>query len=416
MTTSKAACHRRVDCRLCGSEELELVLGLAPTPPANAFVPADRLGEEQARFPLDVFQCRECGHVQLLDVVDPEILFADYVYVSGTSPVFVRHFEDYAAKVMAGYAPPRSALAFDIGSNDGTLLGFFQAAGMKVLGVDPARAIAADATARGIETLNDFFTADLAATIRAERGPAHVITANNVFAHADDLGGIADGIAALLHDDGVFVFEVSYLLDVYEGTLFDTIYHEHVAYHTVAPLVGFFRRHGLELVAAERIGTHGGSLRGYVRKAGRFPVEASVGDLVALERKAGLDDPATLKAFGAKIDKVGEELRRIIREARAKGRRIAAFGAPAKATTLMYQFGLEPEDIEFIIDDSPLKQGLYSPGKHIPVLPASAIAGKKPDDLVVLAWNFADSIMDKHRAFCDEGGRFIIPLPTIRIV
>jgi hypothetical protein len=414
MTTSN--CHRRSDCRLCGSEELELVLGLAATPPANAFVPADRLDEEQERFPLDVFQCRDCGHVQLLDVVDPEILFADYVYVSGTSPVFVKHFEDYAAKVMADYAPPAGALAFDIGSNDGTLLGFFQKGGLKALGVDPARAIAADATARGIETLNAFFDRPLAEKIRSERGPAHVITANNVFAHADDLGGIADGIAELLHDDGVFVFEVSYLLDVYEGTLFDTIYHEHVAYHTVEPLTGFFRRHGLELVAAERIGTHGGSLRGYVRKAGRGKVDASVGELIALEQAAGLNDPATLKAFGAKIEAVGAELRRIIGEAREQGRRIAAFGAPAKATTLMYQFGLEAADIEFIIDDSPLKQGRYSPGKHIPVLPATAIAEKKPDDLVILAWNFADSIMDKHRAFCEEGGRFIVPLPSIRVV
>lgn len=416
MTTSKSACHRRGDCRLCNSSDLELVLGLAPTPPANAFVPADRLDEVQAVFPLDLFQCNACGHVQLLDVVDPEILFADYVYVSGTSPVFVKHFEDYAGKVVADYAPPAGALALDIGSNDGTLLGFFKQQGLTVLGVDPARAIAADATARGIETLNSFFDQALARQLRVDRGAAHVITANNVFAHADDLGGITAGITDLLHDDGVFVFEVSYLLDVYENTLFDTIYHEHVAYHTVAPLIGFFRRYGLELVAAERIGTHGGSLRGYVRKAGRAEVTASVGELVALEKAAGLNDPATLKAFAAKIEAVGQELQAIIRDARAQGRRIAAFGAPAKATTLMYQFGLEAADIEFIIDDSPLKQGLYSPGKHIPVLPATAISGRKPDDLVVLAWNFADSIMDKHRAFCDEGGRFIVPLPSVRIV
>ena len=240
--------HRRTTCRLCGADDLTRVLSLAPTPPANAFVTADRLGEDQAVFPLDVFFCNVCAHVQLLDVVDPALLFENYVYVSGTSPVFVRHFEDYAADVRSRFAPPAGSLVVDVGSNDGTLLRAFKAAGHATLGIDPAKQIARDATASGIETWPAFFTPTLARQIRVERGPVAVVTANNVFAHADDLAGILNGVRSLLAPEGIFVFEVSYLVDVYEKTLFDTIYHEHLAYHSVKPLIRFFpgERHGID--------------------------------------------------------------------------------------------------------------------------------------------------------------------------
>jgi len=411
-----SACRRRADCRLCGGRALTQVLSLAPTPPANAFVPKDALAKPQARFPLDVFFCESCGHVQLLDVVDPKVLFENYVYVSGTSPVFVRHFENYAGAVVARAGLKPGGLALDIGSNDGTLLGFFQKAGMKVLGIDPARAIAADATKRGIETWADFFGAPLAQRIRAERGPAAIVTANNVFAHIDDLGGVTDGVRALLAPDGVFVFEVSYLVDVYEHTLFDTIYHEHLAYHSVGPLVRFFAAHGMEMFAAERVPSHGGSLRGYAQlRGGPHKADGSVEKLIALEKSLGLDRAEALKGFGRKIDGVRDSLRALLLDLKAKGKRIAGFGAPAKATTLMYHFGLGPDVVEFIVDDSPLKQGLYSPGLHVPVLPATAIAEQKPDYLLILAWNFARPIMEKNARFAAQGGRFIIPLPTVEV-
>ena len=410
------ACRRRAACRLCGGRALTQVLSLAPTPPANAFVPREDLDRPQERFPLDVFFCESCHHVQLLDVVEPKILFENYVYVSGTSPVFVRHFEDYARSVVERFRPAAGGLALDIGSNDGTLLGFFQKAGMKVLGVDPARAIAAEATSRGIETWADFFGPRLAARIRAERGPAAVITANNVFAHIDDLGGVADGVRDLLAPDGVFVFEVSYLVDVYEKTLFDTIYHEHLAYHSVAPLKRFFAAHGLELFAAERVLSHGGSLRGFAQlKGGPRAADGSVDALIALEQRLGLDRAETLAAFGRKIDAVGDSLRALLNDLKKRGKRVAGFGAPAKATTLMIHFGLGPDTIEFIVDDSPLKQGLFSPGLHVPVLSSEAIYARRPDYLLILAWNFARPIMDKHARFAAEGGHFIIPLPSVEV-
>lgn len=409
--------HRRGDCRLCGSADLDLVLALTPTPPANAFIRADAIETPQKTYPLDVFMCRDCAHVQLLDVVDPRALFEHYVYVSGTSPVFVKHFEDYADAVLARIGTDTDGFVLDIGSNDGTLLKAFKERGMAVQGVDPAQEIAAEATRQGIDTVADFFTTDLARRLKNARGDAAAITANNVFAHADDLGGIADGIKALLAPAGLFVFEVSYLLDVYEQVLFDTIYHEHVAYHSVKPLRGFLAAHGLKLVAVDRIGSHGGSIRVWAgHEDGPWDDEASVASSIAEEEAAGLDKGDTLQAFGARIDAVGASLKAELAALKDVGKSIAGFGAPAKATTLMYHFGIGADVVDFIVDDSPLKQGLYSPGAHIPVLPSDALYERRPDAVVVLAWNFADPIIDKHQRFLHEGGRFIVPLPELRII
>ena len=393
-----------------------MVFALEPTPPANAFIPADQKGAEQERFPLDVFFCEDCAHVQLLDVVDPRVLFENYVYVSGTSPVFVKHFENYADDVMARFSPSKEGLVVDIGSNDGTLLSFFKKAGHPVLGIDPAKDIAKRATDAGIETLTGFFTRDLAHTIRSDRGAAAVITANNVFAHIDDLTGVTEGVRDLLSPEGVFVFEVSYLVDVYEDTLFDMMYHEHLAYHSVKPLTRFFEANGMELIEALRVSSHGGSLRGVAQlKGGAHPVGASVGTAVAQEEELGLDKAETLRGLARKIDGIKSELGDILRRLKEEGKSIAGFGAPAKATTLMYHFDIGPDLIDFIVDDSPLKQGLFTPGMHIPVVGSEAIADKKPDVLVILAWNFANPIMEKHEAFRRSGGQFIVPLPKVEI-
>lgn len=410
------ACRRRSTCRLCAGRDLTEALKLQPTPPANAFVPKDLVGVEQPVFPLDIFFCQSCGHVQLLDVVDPKLLFENYVYVSGTSPVFVKHFEEYANAILKTYHPPEGSLVVDIGSNDGTLLEFFKAAGHRVLGIDPATDIAKDASDRGIETWNDFFTPKLSNTIKEEHGMAHVITANNVFAHADDLTGIVSGIRKLLAPEGVFVFEVSYLVDVFEKTLFDTIYHEHVAYHSVKPLQQFFAANGLELINAERIDSHGGSLRGFAQlAAGPHKVQSSVDELIALEDSLGLDQVEVFQKFGRHIDKIKSQLTTALKSLKTEGKSIAGFGAPAKATTLMYHFDIGPDLIDFIVDDSPLKQNLYAPGLHIPVLPSRAIYDKKPDAVVILAWNFATPIMKNHQAYLEQGGQFIVPLPEMKI-
>ena len=410
-------CRRRETCRLCGARDFAHVLSLTPTPPANAFVPADRRDVPQPVFPLELFFCRVCAHVQLLDVVDPGYLFADYVYVSGTSRVFVEHFRRYAEAMIRDYLPAPPALVVDVGSNDGTLLRHFAAQGYTVAGVDPARDIAERATASGTPTVAAFFTSEVAAGLRVRYGPASLVTANNVFAHADDLDAIVEGVSGLLAPDGVFVFEVSYLVDVVEKTLFDTIYHEHLAYHTVGPLVGFFRRHRLELVRAERVDTHGGSIRCVAQHAGaaRRP-DRSIARAVELERSAGLDRPEVLVEFSRRVDALRREFRDLVGDLKALEHSLAGFGAPAKATTLMYHFGIGPETIAFIVDDSPLKQHLFTPGLHVPILPVDELYRRRPDDVIVLAWNFADSILAAHGGLRRAGMRFIIPLPAPRVV
>lgn len=416
-SSASPAWRRRDDCRLCGGRDLKPAFSLAPTPPANAFVPESRVGRDQALYPLDLFLCGACGHLQLRDVVDPAALFEDYVYVSGTSPVFREHFRRCAEDLSARAALKPGDLVVDVGSNDGTLLRFFRDGGRRVLGVDPAKAIAAEATKSGVETWPEFFTVETAARIRSKRGPAALVTANNVFAHADDLRGMAAAVRGLLAPGGLFAFEVSYLADVHEKLLFDTIYHEHVAYHAVAPLRGFFDSLGLELIEALRVDSHGGSLRGVVQlKGGARPVGASVGERLREERALGLDCLDTWARYAARVDARRRELTEVLAGMRARGLRVAAFGAPAKATTLMHHFGIGRETVDFIVDDSPLKQGLFSPGLHIPVLPAAAIAERRPDVLLITAWNFAEPIMAKNKAFLDSGGRFVVPLPAVRVI
>ncbi len=417
MSTQGALCRTRSNCRLCADTRLSKALSLAPIPLANAFVTREELTAEQPRFPLDVWLCESCGHVQLLDVVDSKVLFEHYVYVSGTSPAFVRHFREYANDVADRFAPAGDRFVVEIGSNDGTLLKFFRDRGFRVLGVDPAREIG-DATRRaGIPTITGFFTPELARTIVAEHGHADVVAANNVLAHIDDLDSVIRGVAHLLAPSGVLVFEVAYLADLVEKILFDTIYHEHIDYHSVGPLIPFLDRHGLQLVEAIRVDTHGGSVRCIAqRKGGPHTVGKSVSAALRLEQEMALGSPATYRDFAGRIDELSLQLVTLLRKLGSEGKRIAGFGAPAKATTLMYHLGITPEMIEFIVDDSPLKQGRFSPGMHIPVLPAQAIYERRPDYLLLLAWNFAGPIIEKHRAFRDSGGRFIIPLPKLEVL
>jgi len=409
---------KRDNCRLCGSRKLQQLFSLGATPLANEFVSAVDLGKPQERFPLDVHLCADCGHVQLLDVVDPELLFRNYVYVSATSPVFVDHFRRYAEAMLKYTGMPKGSLIVEIGSNDGTLLRFFKDAGMRVLGIDPARRIAEEATRSGIETLPEFFDLALARRLRSQGKEAALVAANNVFAHADDLHAIVEGVAHLLAPDGLFVFEVSYLLDVFEKTLFDTIYHEHLSYHTVKPLVGLFARHGMELIDTVRVDSHGGSLRGIAkRQGGRWAVQPSVQDLISQEARLGLHGAQAYQKFFEQIQQRKSALTALLKERKAQGRKISGFGAPAKATTLMFHFGLGPDTLDYIIDDSSLKQGLYSPGHHIPIVPSSHLddPAHRPDDVLILAWNFAEPIMAKHQAFRTQGGHFIVPLPEVKV-
>ena len=409
-------CIRRSTCRLCNSGELEPVIQLTPTPPANAFVTSSRVKIKQPVFPLDIFFCRSCDHVQLLDVIDPHFLFSDYVYVSGTSSVMVQHFQRYASEAINRFKPKLGGLVVDIGSNDGTLLSFFRNAGMSILGIDPAREIVKEANKNGIETIEGFFNQPLAEKILASKGRASIITANNVFAHADNLESIIQGVRSLLTSDGVFIFEVSYLADVIDKTLFDTIYHEHLSYHSVGPLRRFFAKHGMNLFAACRVGTHGGSLRGFCQLAdGPHSDDGTVSELIAAERIQALHKVETFSNFGRRIEELKYELNTLLKQLKSEGKKIAGYGAPAKATTLMYHFDVGREVVDFIVDDNPLKQGLYSPGRHISIVSSSEIEKQSPNFLLVLAWNFADAIISNNQSYQKKGGQFVVPLPKVEV-
>ena len=410
--------YLRSDCRMCGSQALRRVVSLKPTPPGNNFLESRELGSSEPSYPLDLYFCDTCHHVQLGHVVDPTILYQnDYTYVSATSSRFVAHLEAYAKEMVDRFQLTAASLVADIGSNDGTCLRFFRDAGVRVLGIDPATAIAQRATAGGIPTIGDFFSHQLAVRLREQHGPAAFITSHNACAHIDQLEDVMQGVQHWLADDGLFVLEVGYLLDVYLNTWFDTIYHEHVDYHSVAPFEHLFRRTGLEMFSVQRVSPQGGSIRIFAQRAGGpRRRDGSVAELIALEGQNGLDKAATFVDYGRRIDAIGVELRTLVRSLKAAGKSLAGYGAATKATTLLMHFGLGAAELDFIADDNPLKQGLFSPAAHIPVVAPSEIGRRRPDYLLILAWNFAKPIMEAQRDYAASGGKFILPMPVVRVI
>ena len=408
--------RRRTACRLCGARILDRVLSLVPTPPANAFVAAHARGEPQDQFPLDGFLCRDCGHVPLLDIVDPLRLFQRRRSPIQGLPLSVAYFEAYAGELMQRFRLTQDSLVVEIGSNDGTMLRCLEDAGMRPQGVEPAIDLARNAIARGVPTFPGFFAPAIAARIEEERGRAAMVIAHSVFAHADDLNGLLEGVQQLLARDGVFVFEVAYLLDVVERNIVDTIRHENLDYHSVMPLVRFLHANDMELIGVERVGA-AGRLRGYAQRlGGGYTADGSVQDLCEEEQRAALAEPATFRRLEERIAWLRDALIRMLTAVREKGGRVAGYGAPSKATTLLHQFGLGPDVIDFIVDDSPWKQGLYTPGLLIPVLPPEALYERRPDVVIVLSWDYAEDIVARHRAYQSAGGCFIVPLPEIAVI
>lgn len=408
--------YRRDNCRLCGSRSLKNVLPLAPTPLADAYVSSVHLDEAQQIYPLDLYLCKDCGFAQLLDIVIPQAIYLDYIYETVSSLGLTDHFRKYADDLTATIKPPQNALVVDIGSNDGSLLRFLKKHGMRVLGVDPAREIARRATAAGIETLPEFFNRDLVRKIKKEHGAATIITANNLYANVDDLNALTEAICDLLTPDGVFIFESFYLMDWMQNIVFDFTYHEHLSYFSVKPLISFFRHHNMELIDVKRVPTKGGSVRYTIQRAGGLrPVSPAVAELIALETKLGLQRPDTFKSFASRIDNAKKKLLDLIKPLLEQGKTIAGYGASATTTTLIYHFELG-EKLRFIADDYEAKQNLYSPGYHIPVLAPQALYERKPDYVLILAWRYAEPIIKKHKAFLKQGGRFIVPLPDLRVV
>jgi SAM-dependent methyltransferase len=406
----------RDTCRLCGSPNVKLVIKLDPIPLSENYSFDRSVATSKPRYPVDAYMCADCGHVQHLDVIDPKVLWDSYTYYSGDAKGMPEHFRQTADKILARVQPPEGALVVDIGGNDGSLLKPFKEKGLRVLNIDPATDAARRATEAGVETICDLMSVELAKEIRQKYGPAHVICAFNVFAHADNLGDMVDSVREMLAPDGLFFFEAQYLLDIIDGMLIATIFHEHMSHHSGKPLIQFLDRHGLELVTIERARIQHGSLIGAVQhKGGKFKVDQSVADLVALEDKRRLDKIETLAAFNDKVQDLRVRTKSMVAGLKASGKTIAGYGAARSGPTLIAQFGLAGK-IDFIVDDHPQKVGKFETGDGIAVVPTTELVARMPDYCIILAWVHSQKIIESNQDYLARGGHFIVLCPETRVV
>jgi hypothetical protein len=396
-------------CLSCGATGLSLALSLGETPLANRFVAEAELAAPEPRFPLELVFCEACGLAQLSVHVDPEVLFRDYVYVTGTSSTMERHHRALAADHVAKFGLSKGDLVVDVAGNDGSLLKTFLPYGVRVLNVEPARNLAAIANAAGVPTVDRFFGAETARDLRREHGPARHVSANNVLAHVPDLNGFVEGLRILTEPDGAISVEAPYLAPLLEKLEYDTIYHEHLSYFSVRPVAAAFARHGLGLIDLVPLPIHGGTMR-YVARPGAAHAPI-VERTIAAERAAGFERLETYLAFARGVAASRVALREFLTAERRAGKTVAAYGAPAKGNTLLNYCGIGRDLVAFCVDRNPLKAGKYTPGMKLPVLPVAELAARRPDAALILPWNLTEEIVRQESAYRAAGGRFFTPIP-----
>ena len=412
-----SAYSRRTTCRACDEATLHTFLSLGPQPLANALPGGPEEFADERTYPLDLALCTTCGLVQIHDVIDPEVLFAHYLYVTGVSSSIHDHNREYADDIVTRLSLESDDTVVEIASNDGSLLKRFQERGVAVLGVEPATNIAQMATDAGVPTENVFFGEAVAHELRASHGPAAAVVANNVLAHVNGTVDFLRGVGVLLEPGGLGVVEVPYLGEFVERLAYDTVYHEHHCYFSVAALMVLAERAGLRVADVREVSVHGGSIRVYLARAEDRNEHSQVAqDFAANEREQGLLDPERYDRFARDVTAQREALLRTLEELKQAGHSLAAYGAPAKGHTLVNYCGIGPDLIPFTVDKNPLKVGRYTPGTHIPILPVDEIATRGVDVLLLLPWNFADEIMEQQSEFRAAGGKFLIPIPYPRIV
>jgi SAM-dependent methyltransferase len=404
-------------CRSCGATDLMPVVSLGQTPLANRLLTAAQLSEPEPTYPLDVVFCPRCTLVQLVETVPPEQLFREYFYFSSFSDTMLQSAAALAERLTAERRLGPQSLVVEVASNDGYLLQYYRQRGVPVLGIEPAMNIAAVARERGIPTLNEFFGRELGERLRDEGQRADVLHANNVLAHIPDLNGMVAGIAAVLKEKGLVVIEVGYLRDLIDKVLFDTIYHEHLCYHSLTSLTNLFRRHGMIVFDVEYMKIHGGSLRVFASRVEATPaVSRKVLALLEEEQVWGVGRAETYRAFGRKIQEQKATLLELLHGLKKQGKRIAAYGASAKGSTLLNCYGIGKETLDYVVDRSTVKQGHYAPGTHLPIHAPERLLEDQPDYVVLLTWNFAEEILAQQAEYRRRGGKFIMPVGGILVV
>lgn len=383
-------------------------------PLANSYVNPEEINKPEFVCPLSLVRCTKCSLIQLTHVVPPDLMFAHYLYVSSTTPTFRKHFSDYADSILDKIIGIQDPFAVDIGSNDGLLLSYYQQKGMRITGIDPATNLANQANKQGLTTLNRYFDKECVKTILETSGPAHAISANNVFAHIDDIYSVCSNAKSLLHDKGIFVIEFPYLVKMLNELLFDMIYHEHLSYISVKPLEYLLDQFKLEIFHIDEVQSHGGSLRVFIQKqtTGGRTISPVVKEMSALESTAGLQTETPYEVFAEKVLKIKNSFITLVSNYRKKGLRVAGYGAPAKASTILNFYGLNASHIDYIVDDNELKQNHLSPGAKIPIVSSSHLDDFPADVIIIFAWNFATEILAKIGHLSQRGVEFIIPIPN----
>ncbi len=403
-------------CRICGYNDLFEFLSLGSMPIPNGFLSEDELQKPEPFYPLGVYVCEKCWLVQLTHVIPAEIMFKNYLYIPSTSSTMLSHFKSLVDEEVENFNLTSKNLVIDIGSNDGTLLGYFNNHEVRTLGVDPANNLAQVARLKGINTLNDFFTEKLAKEILKKYNKAKIITATNVMAHIDNLNDFVLGVSLLLTKDGTLIIEFPYLVDLLEKNEFDTIYHEHLSYFSMNPLLNLFRKHKMYVYNIKKLPIHGGSVRVYVAKKGsKYQVQQIVQDFIKEEVLKKLDKRTTYEDFSRRVKVIRRDLRAFLKKIKSQGKRVVGYGASAKGNVLLNYCLLGTNTIDYIVDSIFYKQGRFTPGTHIPIYPETRLEKNTPHFALLLAWNFADEIIRKQTRYRERGGQFIITIPYLRI-
>lgn len=405
--------YLRTTCRICGSTNLREFLNLGQTPLANSLVSAEALNEKEKTFPLAIAFCQSCSLVQMPHVVNPDLLFRDYYFITSASSPLIDHFRKYSEEILNNFIKSKNDLVVDIGGNDGTLLNELKN-DCRVLNVEPASNIAEISSKKGIETINEFFSKELAERIKKDYGPANVVTANNVIAHTDTVRELFEGVSELLAPNGVFIFEAHWARNLIGEGGFDQVYHEHLSYYSLHALKHLVDSIGLSIFDVKTVPVQGESLRVYVAK--NHKVKPTVEKFLHREKELGLDTFETFAHFSEKVVDNKNKTLELLKELKAQGKKIVGYGAPAKGSTLLNFYGIGQETLDYITDTTSLKQGKYMPGVHIPIYPPDKLLEKKPDYILLLAWNYADAILEKEKDLRDSGVKFIIPVPTVTVV